>query len=99
MKKVLLLLCFLLTFTAAFKMDFERPNNQRNDHLPQRKVMREEFHWVLDFPRILLEEILVLVLSPLFLLSSILLNNQEIYIVTLYRFLYLKIVRLSGWDA
>lgn len=59
----------------------------------------EEYFWMLDIPRIAIEAVLAIVLSPLFFITSFFLNNQEIYIVALTRFMSLKFVRLSGYSA
>jgi len=63
------------------------------------KVRDNEYDWLLDMPRILLEYLICMIISPFFIIPSFFLNNQEIWVATIYNFLYLNFVRLSGYTA
>jgi hypothetical protein len=63
------------------------------------KVRDDEYNWLLDIPRILIEYLVVMIISPFFVFPSFFLNNQEVWVATMYRFLYLKYFRLSGYAA
>jgi hypothetical protein len=104
MRKIILFLALAVALSTAFKLDYEQARRDYKSNyaaaVPERAVRAEdeEYKWSLDVFRIFIEFALTLVLSPLFIITSVFLNNQEIYRIVLYQFLYLPVVRLSGWE-
>lgn len=95
--KRLLILAFFILYASAFKLDLSESQEKLNNFTP--KIRAREYEWLLDIPRILIEYLLIAALSPLFLLPSLFLNNQEIWIASLYKFMYLPYIRLSGFNS
>ncbi|CDW78681.1 UNKNOWN [Stylonychia lemnae] len=91
-----MLIALLIVYCQAFQLEVLPKEERVNTHL---RVRENDFAWLLDIPRILLEYLIVMVLSPFFILPSFFLNNQEIWVATIYKFLYLPVVRLSGYAS
>lgn len=101
MKKLLLCLCLFLTLSMAFKLPIDSESQVKK--LPRdnefMKVRSNEYPWLLDIMRVIVDFVVVAVVSPLFFIPSFFFNNQEIYIVLLSRFMKFKYVRLSSYIA
>lgn len=82
---VILAFALMVNMSSAFRLDLENIKTSISTGLSQinrgtHRVMasgytQDEFEWLFDIPRIIVQYLTVLILSPLFLLPSIFLNN------------------------
>lgn len=101
MRKALLFLALCVTLSMAFKIDYEEARRSRGalPEMPERTVRRDDsdFPWLIDSIRLIIQFVIIAGISPLYILSSIFFNNQELYQKHLFWFAEGKLMRLSGY--
>ena len=60
------------------------------------QVMATQYYWLLDIVRSVFLFIYLMGSGLLFVIPSILLNNQEWWVIYVYEVMYLPLIRLSG---
>ena len=79
MRKLIFFLVVCVALTSAFHLDFEKARKEHRasiTELPEKKVKAfTTFDWPLDIFRIITEWVFVIILSPLFFIPSLLINN------------------------
>ena len=60
------------------------------------QVMATQYYWLLDIARSVFLFVYLMGSGLLFVIPSILLNNQEWWVIYVYEVMYLPLIRLSG---